>query len=53
MGTLVEQVQKITDVLDGDQWVSPDRLGTLFPIFINPEKPQSLSDKYSMGELIL
>ncbi|PLW55823.1 hypothetical protein PCANC_02256 [Puccinia coronata f. sp. avenae] len=47
-----DMVQKITDVLDGDQWVSPDRLGTLFPIFINPEKPQSLSDKYSMGAMV-
>jgi len=45
-------VQKITDTLDGDQWVSPDRLGTLFPIYINPEVPEALSEKYSMGAMV-
>ncbi|KNZ56138.1 hypothetical protein VP01_2489g1 [Puccinia sorghi] len=41
-------VQKITDTLNGDQWVSPDRMGTLFPIYINPDVPEALSEKYSM-----
>ncbi|KAI7957048.1 hypothetical protein MJO28_004143 [Puccinia striiformis f. sp. tritici] len=42
-------VQKITDLLDGDQWNSPRRLGALFPEMINPDHPQFLGSKYSLG----
>ncbi|KAA1128600.1 hypothetical protein PGTUg99_010837 [Puccinia graminis f. sp. tritici] len=47
-----DNVQKIIDLFDGDQWVSPDRLGTLFPETVDAEDPESLSEKYSMGGMM-
>ncbi|KNZ59834.1 hypothetical protein VP01_1655g4 [Puccinia sorghi] len=45
------QVQKITDLLDSNQWNSSSRVGTLFPTYVNPEAPQSLSGQYTFGAM--
>ncbi|KNZ51253.1 hypothetical protein VP01_4024g2, partial [Puccinia sorghi] len=45
------QVQKITDLLDSDQWSSSSRLGTLFPTHVNPESPKSISGQYTFGAM--
>ncbi|MBW0489631.1 hypothetical protein O181_029346 [Austropuccinia psidii MF-1] len=44
-------VQRITDLLDGPQWKSPHRLGTLFPTFINPQAPAQLTGEYTLGAM--
>ncbi|KAH9442651.1 hypothetical protein Pst134EA_031697 [Puccinia striiformis f. sp. tritici] len=44
-------VQKIIDLLDSDQWISPSRLGTLFPTLVDPQSPQALSGQYTFGAM--
>ncbi|KAI9630898.1 hypothetical protein KEM48_013476 [Puccinia striiformis f. sp. tritici PST-130] len=44
-------VQKITDLLDSDQWISSSRPGTLFPTHLNPQSPRSLSGQYTFGAM--
>ncbi|OAV93850.1 hypothetical protein PTTG_27181 [Puccinia triticina 1-1 BBBD Race 1] len=50
-GFYFEVVQKITDLLDGDQWASSSRPGTLFPTHVNPQAPQLLSGQYTFGAM--
>ncbi|CAH7673567.1 glycoside hydrolase [Phakopsora pachyrhizi] len=42
-------VQRIMDSMDGDQWKSNNRPGSLFPTYIDPDFPMSLSGLYSIG----
>ncbi|KAA1111823.1 hypothetical protein PGT21_013079 [Puccinia graminis f. sp. tritici] len=50
-GFYYDVVQKITDLLDGDQWASSSRPGTLFPTHVNPQSPQLLSGQYTFGAM--
>ncbi|KAA1129581.1 hypothetical protein PGTUg99_030524 [Puccinia graminis f. sp. tritici] len=51
-GVYYDVAHKIIDLLDGDQWVSDSRLGTLFPTVINPDSPKSLGNKYTFGAMV-
>ncbi|OAV93851.1 hypothetical protein PTTG_01658 [Puccinia triticina 1-1 BBBD Race 1] len=51
-GFYYDVAHKIIDLLDGDQWVSPSRLGTLFPTVIDPDSPGSLNAQYTFGAMV-
>ncbi|PLW16691.1 hypothetical protein PCANC_13351 [Puccinia coronata f. sp. avenae] len=50
-GFYYDVVQKIADLLNGDQWASSSRPGTLFPTHVNPQAPQLLSGQYTFGAM--
>ncbi|KAI7936935.1 hypothetical protein MJO28_015834 [Puccinia striiformis f. sp. tritici] len=51
-GYYYDVVHKIIDLMDGNQWTSSNRLGTLFPIIIDPDYPQSLDGRYTFGAMV-
>ncbi|OAV87248.1 hypothetical protein PTTG_29514 [Puccinia triticina 1-1 BBBD Race 1] len=51
-GFYFDVAHKIIDILDSEQWLSPSRLGTLFPTVIDPDSASMVDANYTFGAMV-